>query len=578
MANLVVRSVLVLALLFGLVFAVGMMVNVYLGLPTSAAVFYAVFVVFLQYLFGPFILERLFTIEWVEPEELSPELAAFAKRVCAERGIPLPRCGLIDDGTPNAFTFGHWPRNARLVITRGILDLLTLEEQQAVVAHELGHIARWDFVIMTVAATVPLVLYILSDATWRGAGEADDEGAALLVAVGVVSYAAYLVSQFIVLLLSRAREYLADQFSASVTGDPDHLASALVKIAYGLAKPTEDQQAKQGEVAAETEEEDQRTISDRLFGFFSRKKKKDTKAAQERAAARRRSGAKAFYIFDPNTAQALALVEAGTGGVSMEAITEAMKWDLWNPWSIWFEATSSHPLPAKRIAALERQTRALGRPSRFTFRKQQPESYVDEFLFDLGIMLLPLIGVLVGLAARALTPGVGLILYPLIVGVFWWVKLRRVYPQRFDEERAVRSLVGEVKVSSVRPIPCTLKGKIIGRGVPGLFYSEDLVLQDDTGFIVLDYRQPIGFLEFLFGWFKAGDLIGRKGVARGWYRRDPRPVFELREMTMDDETKVTSYYYPFRPFINYVLVMVGVPILLGSVLLTLLTLVEPLVA
>jgi Zn-dependent protease with chaperone function len=570
MANLVVRSVLVLALLFGLLFAVGMMVNVYLGLPTWIAVFYAIFVVLLQYVLGPFILQWLFTIEWVEPEDLSPELAAFAKRVCVERGIPLPRFGLIDDGTPNAFTFGHWPRNARLVITRGILDLLTPEEQQAVVAHELGHIARWDFVIMTLAAAVPLILYVLADATWRSAGEADDEGAAYVVAVGVVSYVAYLVSHFIVLLLSRAREYLADEFSASATGDPDHLASALVKIAYGLARPTEDQQATLEEMAAEAEEEEQRTFTDRVFGLFSRKKRKDERATQERADARRRFGVRAFGIFDPNTAQALALVEAGTGAVSMERITEAMKWDLWNPWSIWFEATSSHPLPAKRIAALERQTQALGRPSRFAFRRAQPESYVDEFLCDLGVLLLPLVGVLVGLLAGVLAPGCAVVLYPLIVGVFWFVKLRRVYPQNFEEERTVSSLVGEVKVSSVRPIPCTLKGKIIGRGVPGLFYSEDLVLQDDTGFIVLDYRQPIGFLEFLFGWLKARDLIGREGVVRGWYRREPRPVFELREMTVDDGTKITSYYYPFRPFINYLLIMIGAPILLGSVFTALL--------
>jgi Zn-dependent protease with chaperone function len=106
-ASLVFRSVLVLTLLFGLVFAVGMMVNVFLGLPTSTAVFYAVFLIFLEYLLGPFILEWLFTIKWVEPEDLSPELAAFAKRVCAEPGIPLIRFGLIDDGNPNAFTFGH---------------------------------------------------------------------------------------------------------------------------------------------------------------------------------------------------------------------------------------------------------------------------------------------------------------------------------------------------------------------------------------------------------------------------------------------------------------------------------------
>lgn len=87
MAN-VLRSVLVLALLFGLVFAMGMAINVALGLPTSTAIVYAVPVVLLQYLLGPLILEWLFDIEWLDPDDLSPQLAAFARRVCAEHGIP----------------------------------------------------------------------------------------------------------------------------------------------------------------------------------------------------------------------------------------------------------------------------------------------------------------------------------------------------------------------------------------------------------------------------------------------------------------------------------------------------------
>ena len=236
MANLVLRSAVVLALLFGLVFAVGMMINVWPGMPTSALALYAVFVVFLQYLIGPFIVQWLFTIDWVEPEDLSPELAAFTRRVCAEQGIPLPRFGLIDDGTPNAFTFGHLPRNARLVVTQGILDLLTPEEQQAVVAHELGHIARWDFVIMTWAAGIPLVLYVLADATWRSAGEADDEGAAYLVAVAIANRYSRSPETVHPFLGFRCAKSLAPSAGVAPTPTPD-IATATTDAVCVLEPP-----------------------------------------------------------------------------------------------------------------------------------------------------------------------------------------------------------------------------------------------------------------------------------------------------------------------------------------------------
>jgi heat shock protein HtpX len=123
-------------------------------------------------------------------------------------------------------------------------------------------------------------------------------------------------------------------------------------------------------------------------------------------------------------------------------------------------------------------------------------------------------------------------------------------------------LISEVKVSGVRSIPCTLEGKIIGRGVPGLFYSDDLVLQDDTGFIVVDYRQPLRFLEFLFGWIKAESLIGRTGKVMGWYRRSPKPYFEMRKLVFDDGETVTSYSYPVVQFLVYAGIVIGLFLIL----------------
>jgi heat shock protein HtpX len=528
MINLFLRSALVLALLFGLLFAIGMAVVVYVDLPASTAVIFALVILLLQYLLGPTILQIIYKIEWREAESFDPQLAAFITRVTTERNIPSPRFGVIRDGNPNAFTFGHYPGNARLVVTTGLLDLLDPEERQSVVAHELGHIAHWDFVVMTMAAAVPLVLYVIYITT-RSGGKKKGKAGDYAALIGIISYFAYIVSQYIVLLLSRVREYYADQFAGEQTRNPDSLASALVKIAYGLARAPK----------GEDKKDDARMIAGRAFG-----------------------------IFDPKVAQTLALTSAGSGAVSTASMESAMKWDLWNPWAGLFELSSSHPLPAKRIRALERQSKAYNQVPRFSFRAERPESFWDEFLVDVLINNLPLLAALVGLGIifmQGLIFGISndlLGVLVLIVSGAWWLKRRFSYRHTFDDQRDVRSLIGEVKVSRIRSIPCTIRGKIIGRGVPGLFYSEDLVLQDDTGFIILDYRQPIRLLEFIFGWVKAEKLIGQRGEAVGWYRRAPKPYFEMRHLTLENGERVTSYVYPVTQFFVYVGILIGVLLIL----------------
>jgi heat shock protein HtpX len=534
MVNLFFRSTLVLALLFGVLFAVGMMAVVYFDLSVWVAVAFALAVLALQYILGPFIIQWIYKVRWVEMESASPELANFVHRVCEDKGIPVPRFGVIDDGNPNAFTFGHYPGDARMVVTRGLLEMLSPGEVNAVVAHELGHIAHWDFVVMTVAAAVPLVLYVLYRMTYGGRGRSRRrEGGGYIALVGLFAYIGYFVSNYIVLLLSRVREYYADRFAGEVTGQPDSLSQALVKIAYGLARaPQEGAQKDQT-----------RMVAGRAFG-----------------------------VFDPRVANALALTGAATGSLSAESMTDAMKWDLWNPWALWYELSSSHPLPAKRIQALEKQSETYNQPSSFSFRAEQPESYWDEFVVDFTMSALPKLGFLAGLAATVyglfsdLTLGaVGLGL--LVWGGAWWLARRFAYPGNMDQPRSVSELVGEVKVSRVRAKAGTLQGKVIGKGIPGLYWSEDLVLQDDSGYIVLDYRQPLRLWETLFGLLRTDNLIGLEGQARGWYRRAPRPVFELRKLELEDGRVIKTYVYPLGEVANYAILILGLLGLVAQVLL-----------
>ncbi len=188
MVTLFGRSVMVLTLLFGLLFAVLVAAYTAADLPWWFAILSAVGVVFLQYLLGPYIIQWIYHARWVPAAEVSPRLGRFLEDACRQRNIPAPRFGVIPDGNPNAFTFGHYPGDARLVVTQGLLDVLNDDEREAVVAHELGHIAHWDFVVMTVAAVIPLVLYVVFRLAAEARGGKDDDGkgaaAIALVAAG----------------------------------------------------------------------------------------------------------------------------------------------------------------------------------------------------------------------------------------------------------------------------------------------------------------------------------------------------------------------------------------------------------
>ncbi len=514
--GLATRSAMLLSLLFGLLFAILMALGLYFGISTGAVLLLAMLIVLAQYALGPLLLDHIFNIQWVDPASVDPELARFIQNTCQRLGIRPPRFGLIDDGNPNAFTYGHYRGNARLVITRGILDLLDPDERKAVVGHELGHIRNRDFMVMTLATAVPIALYVLArSALWGSSGRG--RGAGYLALVAFVSYLVYIVSHYLALLLSRTREYYADEVSAQLTRNPNALSSALIKIAYGLARAPP---------RAEDWDRDTRGMI-------------------------RHDGARGLGIFDPAVARSLALTASGAGAsLTPGAVEDAMYWDLWNPWGRFYELASTHPLPAKRIRRLGELAQRMGIAPRYRFDRAPPESYWDEFLIDLVIALLPLLLPVVVLGALFVLPSTagflslpvlpGLLLISAGLGVL--VKTLITYPRGFKEWQ-VRGLVRQIKVSSVRAIPARLRGKIIGRGVPGLFWSEDLVLQDDTGFIVLDYHQPWALLNFLFGVHRAREFVGKDAEATGWYRRGPAPRLELYQLKTDDlSAKCWTYH------------------------------------
>jgi heat shock protein HtpX len=525
--NLVLRSTATLVGLYALLGAALIAAVEFGGLDLEFAVWAGVAIVVLQFLIGPFLMDMslrwLYRMDWVAPEQLPEHLRRFVERLCGEQEIRVPRFGIINDGAPQAFTYGHTPNNARVVISRGILELLDADEVEAVVAHEIGHAVHWDMFLMTVVQLVPLLFYYVYRTLIRMRIKGRDKTAGARIAIAIGAYVLYIISEYVVLWFSRTREYHADRFAGEVTRNPASLASARVKIAYGLA---------------------------------GQRKAKGSEAAESRSHNLAALGA--MGIFDAGAAQALAITSysataaaAADGAVDKGNLKGAMRWDLWNPWAKWYELNSTHPLVANRLRYLSDQAVHMGHEPYVVFDEAQPESYWDEFFADLGIHLLPAAAVIaVALFALAqyafeILPAGGELYLPLsvaLLGGALWLKFAFAYRSDFFSPMSVAALLKKVKVSAVRPVPCRLNGTVIGRGVPGYIFSEDFVMRDDTGIIFLDFRQPLAIWEWLFGLLKAGGYQGREVVVEGWYRRAPVPYIELRSIEMDGD--VTRSWVP----------------------------------
>jgi Zn-dependent protease with chaperone function/Zn-finger nucleic acid-binding protein len=545
--NLAFRSALTLTFLYGIL-ALVLIVLVQAGvMEPGFALVLGVAIAGVQFALGPWImdcsLDWFFTFRWVTQGQLPEHLRQFVTRVTAEHKMPFPTFGIIDDGAPTAFTYGHHPGNARVILSRGILELLEPAEVEAVVAHELGHAVHWDMALMTLANLVPLLLYYLYRlaADLRFGREDDDENNySWLVSIG--AYVLYIVSQYMVLWFSRTREYYADRFAGQVTGDPNALASALVKIAYGLAS--------QSPARGKGETSEEKHHKGAMLGTVG-----------------------ALNIFERSAAVGLVMASASgsetqPGKLDVEQVKSAMQWDLWNPWAKYHELHSTHPLVAKRLQYLTDQAAHVGQEPLVVFDRRKPESYWDDFAVDALIMLLPwlafflglggclAIGMLLGIwkwAWISLTAGVGL------AGVASLAKTNFAYRRDFFPHLSVAALLHKVKVSEVRPVPATLTGTLIGRGVPGLVYSEDFVLRDRTGIIFLNYRQPLAIWNFLFGLFGAGAYQGKEVRVTGWYRRAPVPFMEVNRLEVLDRSLASRqcYSYHARSAVGFILTLVG---------------------
>jgi heat shock protein HtpX len=223
-------------LLFGILYVLVMLVASFFGFG-GPLVFASIgiLIIFIQYLIGPKMVESMMHVHYVSEQE-APKLHAMIEDLAMKAGLPKPKVGISEINVPNAFAFGRTKGDARICVTRGILKILDPEELEAVLGHEMSHINHSDMIVMTLISVVPLICYYIFISMLF---QNRDNGYGVII--GIAALGAYLVGQLLVLFVSRAREYYADQGSVELGCKPHKLASALYKLVYGSATANKDE-------------------------------------------------------------------------------------------------------------------------------------------------------------------------------------------------------------------------------------------------------------------------------------------------------------------------------------------------
>jgi len=170
----------------------------------------------------------------------APELYAMVKDLALRAGLPMPRLYVIPGNTPNAFATGRNEHHAAVAVTEGIVGLLSRDELEGVLSHELTHIKNHDILISSIAATIAGAIMMLAGmARWAaifGVGRDDDDEGGGLVGLIVMAVLAPIAATIIQMAISRSREYLADEGGARISGKPAGLANALEKLSNSAKK------------------------------------------------------------------------------------------------------------------------------------------------------------------------------------------------------------------------------------------------------------------------------------------------------------------------------------------------------
>src|SRR5436190_18038808 len=234
-----IRTTILMASLSGLLVVIGALIG---GASTALLfLFIALAINFFSYFFSDKMALAMSRAKPVTQSE-APKLYAAVEELTTRAGLPMPRLFVIPQDQPNAFATGRNPKHSAVAVTRGILNLLSEDELRGVLAHELTHIRNRDILIQSVASAIgAAITYVAYMLLWFG----DDDNSPLALVGQLATFLlAPIAASIIQLAISRQREYAADAGGAEICGNPESLASALLRLEQGAtAMPMQVNQA-----------------------------------------------------------------------------------------------------------------------------------------------------------------------------------------------------------------------------------------------------------------------------------------------------------------------------------------------
>ncbi len=440
----------------------------------------------------------------------SPESVRVLQRYCQPRGWSLPKLGILPIAAPIAFTYGHLPRTACIVVSQGLLEQLADDEIAAIVASQLGQIARIDCVVMSVIVAIAIPVYQLYQLICDRADKISNRmGRTVLGVIGNGVYAIWFLLAGTGLWLSQRRIFWNDRIGAEVTGNPNGLIRALLKSAIGIA----DDITKSEQTPWQLE-----TLN---------------------------------LLIPVGYKQSLWL-----GSITPNTTFESLlKWDYLNPYRQWFLINNSHPLMGERLQEL----------CKIAYNWHvEPELYLDSQSLKLKrqsflLQISPFLGILIGAALALLfwlawhaAFAVHLInlkwIYDdwqfatgfMLIGFSLGILIRmnslfiNIKPKDVQTSESLLELLINPATLPIDSTPVELSGKLLGRRGSSNYLGQDLILQVGSNLVKLHHVSWLGQSV------NVQDFIGRSVSVTGWLRRGATPWLDIQTLKTQSGKMVNS--------------------------------------
>ncbi len=449
----------------------------------------------------------------------SREAVRVLQRCCQQRHWPLPKLRILPTAAPIILTYGSLPRNARIVVSQGLLEQLADDEIAIIYATQLGHIAHWDFAVMSLLLLVTLPTYQLYQQVSK---LADKISAKIwrwpMTILASLIYGIWCLLTGTGLWLSRLRLYYSDRIAAEITGNPNALIRALLKIAIGIAADIQKQEHTSWQLES-------------------------------------------LNLLTPISHQQSLSLGTIASNLSFESF---LKWDIANPYRRWFTINNSHPLVGDRLERLCQIARHWHLDTELHFASVPSKVKRQSFLLQvapwLGIPLGVLFAAFVWLTwqlaftlkflnLKWIYEDWSFITGCLLIGFSIGTVMRinsffpDIKPATVQTDGSLPNLLADPSALPIDSVSVRLVGKLLGRQGTSNSLAQDLILQSSAGLVKLHH------ISWLGQSVNHQDLIGRQIIVTGWFRRGATPWIDIQTLETQSGKTIHSAHPIWSTFL-----------------------------